>query len=197
MINIDYKNKGNQGIALLMAVLIAGIFFVISSAVYKIALIELVLSSTGRDSQFAFYAADTGAECALYWDRKYNGPDTSGSAFNIYEDGTNPSNRSTLIGNFAAIQCGGGTVAAFCNGSALSDTTCSGGGAGDTMIKINQPANNICAEVWISKIDPSDGTVAGVTDPPPLKTVITSRGYNTCDVNNPRRVERAIKVTVE
>lgn len=26
----------------------------------------------GRESQYAFYAADTGAECALYWDVRHN-----------------------------------------------------------------------------------------------------------------------------
>jgi hypothetical protein len=33
---------------------------------------QVLLSSLGRDSQFAFYAADTAAECALYWDLRYN-----------------------------------------------------------------------------------------------------------------------------
>ena len=32
----------------------------------------MALSGTGRDSQFAFYAADVGAECALYWDLKHH-----------------------------------------------------------------------------------------------------------------------------
>ena len=32
---------------------------------------EVILSSLGRDSQFAFYAADTGVECALFWDVRY------------------------------------------------------------------------------------------------------------------------------
>jgi hypothetical protein len=29
---------------------------------------SVALSSIGRDSQFAFYMADSGAECALFWD---------------------------------------------------------------------------------------------------------------------------------
>jgi hypothetical protein len=36
----------------------------IANVTYK----ELVLSSEARDANIAFFAADTGAECALYWD---------------------------------------------------------------------------------------------------------------------------------
>ena len=33
---------------------------------------EIILSSIGRDSQFAFYAADSAAECSLYWDIRHD-----------------------------------------------------------------------------------------------------------------------------
>ena len=57
---------------MLFAVFIAGLMTSIGLAIFNIALKEVALSGTGRESQFAFYAADTGAECALYWDYKNN-----------------------------------------------------------------------------------------------------------------------------
>ena len=50
-----------------------GHFFIVvvyRISIYNITLKELILSSYGRNSQFAFYAADTGLECALYWNIK-------------------------------------------------------------------------------------------------------------------------------
>lgn len=65
MINKKFYKKG---ITLLIAVLTAGVLLSISLAIFNIAIKELVISSTGRESQVAFYAADSGVECALYWD---------------------------------------------------------------------------------------------------------------------------------
>ncbi len=61
----------NGGYTLLFAVLISSLMLSIGVAVFNIAIKEFKLSSTGRESQFAFYAADTGTECALYWDLKF------------------------------------------------------------------------------------------------------------------------------
>lgn len=57
-----------RGFTLLIAVLVSGILLALGFAIFNIASKELTLSSSGRESQFAFYAADSGIECALYWD---------------------------------------------------------------------------------------------------------------------------------
>lgn len=57
-----------RGFTLLLAVLVSGILLALGLAIYNIVAKDLVLSSSGRESQFAFYASDTGIECALYWD---------------------------------------------------------------------------------------------------------------------------------
>jgi hypothetical protein len=64
--------KKNKGFVLLLATLIASLLLAVGAAMFGIIKKELILSSLGRDSQFAFYAADTGAECALYWDVRHN-----------------------------------------------------------------------------------------------------------------------------
>ncbi len=56
------KVKNNRGFTLLLASLIASLLATIGLAMFAIAQKEVRLSSMGRESQFAFYAADTGAE---------------------------------------------------------------------------------------------------------------------------------------
>lgn len=58
-----YKNKGY---AILYTLVIVSIISAISIGVAHSVQKQLVLSSLARDSQMAFYAADTAAECALY-----------------------------------------------------------------------------------------------------------------------------------
>jgi hypothetical protein len=60
------------GFTLLLAALIASIVLALGTSIFQIAQKQLTLSSIGRDSQFAFYAADTAVECALFWDFRYN-----------------------------------------------------------------------------------------------------------------------------
>ena len=62
----------HRGFTLLLAVLVSSIMLALGSAIYNIAAKEVILSSSGRDSQYAFYSADSGIECALYWDEKQN-----------------------------------------------------------------------------------------------------------------------------
>lgn len=64
--------RAARGFTLLLAVLVSSILVGLGSAIYDIVSKELTLSSSGRESQFAFYSADTGIECALYWDLRQN-----------------------------------------------------------------------------------------------------------------------------
>src|SRR3989344_4057545 len=68
------KLKTNPGFTLLLAALVGSIVLALGSAVFGIALKQVTLSSIGRNSQFAFYAADTAAECALFWDFRIDIP---------------------------------------------------------------------------------------------------------------------------
>lgn len=55
----------------MLASLLASLLLVLAASMFNLVRKEVILSSIGRDSQFAFYAADTAAECALYWDFRY------------------------------------------------------------------------------------------------------------------------------
>ena len=66
------RSRSERGFTILLAALVASLVLALGIAVFSIAQKELILSSTGRNSQLAFYAADTGAECALYSDMRHS-----------------------------------------------------------------------------------------------------------------------------
>lgn len=68
--NPSIKTKKNKGFALLFSVLISSLLLTIGLSIFGIALKELAISTATRQSVHAFYAADSGRECALYWDTK-------------------------------------------------------------------------------------------------------------------------------
>jgi hypothetical protein len=67
---VKLKVKKNKGFALLFSVLLASLLLTIGLSIFSIALKELAISSASVRSIHAFYAADSGRECALYWDIK-------------------------------------------------------------------------------------------------------------------------------
>ncbi|OGG73222.1 hypothetical protein A3A38_02410 [Candidatus Kaiserbacteria bacterium RIFCSPLOWO2_01_FULL_53_17] len=62
----------SRGFTILLAALVASLVLTLGISVFSIAQKQVVLSSLGRSSQFAFYTADTAAECALYWDIRHD-----------------------------------------------------------------------------------------------------------------------------
>jgi len=73
----------NGGVALFVAILTASIALTIGLGVLGTSLKEIKLSSLGRESMSAFFAADAGLECALYFD-DVRTPDSPGSIFGTY-----------------------------------------------------------------------------------------------------------------
>lgn len=63
--------KNDRGFTILLAALVATLVLALGISVFSIAQKQVILSSLGRSSQYAFYAADTAAECALYWDVRF------------------------------------------------------------------------------------------------------------------------------
>jgi hypothetical protein len=153
---------------LFIAVVVMGILLFISFAVVNITLKSTLFASSGKDSQFAFYAADAGLECALYWDAKFNSFATSTSGSPINCGGTSLSNNASISGTSTLTRIGGG-------GSGNPTST-----FGFTMNAGSNPVSH-CAIVTVTK------NLNG-------STYVKSRGYNTC-ANNPRRIERGIEVT--
>ncbi len=64
------KVNCSLGFTLLLSLIVVSAVLSVGLGVFDIVYRELILSGIGRESQKAFYAADTGIECALYWDVK-------------------------------------------------------------------------------------------------------------------------------
>ncbi|OHB18650.1 MAG: hypothetical protein A2749_01140 [Parcubacteria group bacterium RIFCSPHIGHO2_01_FULL_45_26] len=94
------KNKtisnGDRGFALLIAIVVATIILTIGISIVNVALKEVILASTVRNSLASFYTADSGVECALYWDN-IRGNFSKESVFDPKQGGAGPS----------TIECGG------------------------------------------------------------------------------------------
>ena len=104
----------NRGMTLFIAIAIMSILLFISFAVVNITVKGTIFATFGRDSQYAFYAADSGAECAIYWDSKFD-----------------PSTFAVPVG--ASITCAGQTVFTGSQNPIFGTTTASRIG-GDLLV---------------------------------------------------------------
>lgn len=71
-----------RGFTLLIAIILASVSLALALALLDVAYKQVTLALTAKQSQYAFLAADTALECALYYDQKqdlFNYTKTSGS----------------------------------------------------------------------------------------------------------------------
>jgi Tfp pilus assembly protein PilX len=61
-----------RGFALLISLILTSVVLAVGVALLDIAYKQVLLSSSAKNSQYAFYNADSALECALYWDQKSN-----------------------------------------------------------------------------------------------------------------------------
>ena len=69
-LSIFIRNR-NAGFAVLFAVLLASFLITLGISIFSISLKEIQIATSARDSQIAYYVADSARECALYWHWKY------------------------------------------------------------------------------------------------------------------------------
>ncbi len=171
------NTKKTGGFTIFFAVLIASLSLSVGLAIYDLLIRELALSQTATQSQYAIYAADTGVECALYWDFKCSPtdcPEGDGSAFATSTASVNPTSAVMCMGQNIVTDPPAWTVAP----TATAATT--------TFTISFSPAHPYCAIVTVAK------SIAGTA----AKTQITSDGYNTC-VAGALKVERTLRVTYQ
>jgi len=126
------KNK-KAGFTLLLSLLITSIALSVGLGVFDIILREIMLSGSGMESQKAFYAADTGEECSLYWDLKH--PGFSDPVFATSSDSVPPT---------SGVLCNEEDIAA---NWAITDLTPS---SATTEFKL-EFANGSCSDVFVIK----------------------------------------------
>lgn len=198
--NKNSAQKTNSGFTLFIALIVSSLLLAIGFSLSTIILKQLVFANSGKESQLAFYAADSGAECALYWDRKnidgltdFNGAfSIASSTFDDIFCGTGgPTNTTAQVGSFQRFPDIPNQQATTTFYVDYSDS--------DPL----NPNHQACAKVTVFKwID----TTSGI---PVEKTQIESRGYNVplnngtvgptgnaiCDYTASNRVvERAVRL---
>ena len=123
------NSKHNKGFTVLFAVIVSAIVLAIGVSIANITLKQIVISSAGRESQIAFYAADSGAECALYQDLMQS---------NIF---------STSTETYSSFDC-------FGQGVEFGDFPVVANGTSATTTFVAKFLNsNYCAKVKVSKHD--------------------------------------------
>ena len=210
--------SSSKGFTLIIALLVTSIILSVGLAIANISYKQQILSSTQNDSLKAFYAADAGIECALYWDLHFNDPNRAaptplmtGNPFpiSLTPDSSAPAGSPdpAVHNNFVSTDAGRVT----CNGVALGAQffgTPSDGiisfprsavsPAPPGFLIIGSKQTDPCVQVTVKKTwvdapsDPATGFKAGTVDPGEIKVTITSDGYSTCDPAAPRRVERTL-----
>ena len=65
---MDRMRDTHKGFTLFIAIAVSGALLFIVVGIVNLAYRQSIISNTGKDSQIAFYAADSALECALYWD---------------------------------------------------------------------------------------------------------------------------------
>ncbi len=163
---VFYKNK-KRGVALFIAIMVSGVVLAIGAGMVDIVSKEIRLSSIGRQSSEAFYAADTGLECALYYDDVLGG----NTIFPKDNSGTPP--------NPTSFTCAGGSVAGI--------TVSSGSVSASTTFTVNfsNSINDPCSIITVSKYQDLIGND---------KTKINSVGLSSCNASKIRRSERGVSM---
>ncbi|MBP9711044.1 MAG: hypothetical protein KBD50_02165 [Candidatus Pacebacteria bacterium] len=210
-----------RGFTVFFAVLVGSLALAIGLSIYELLIRELELAQVATQSQFSIYAADAGAECALYWDNKCT-------------PGVNGVTAACVCTSFEGGVCSAGTAFSSTT-SAMPNAT-----AGVLCGSPAGAAQDIAARGWPTGMNPASppdittlpatwtlwdetpaanstsattnfllllgnsvnspcakvtvakvATVAGQ----PSRTTVTSRGYNSCSGATPTRVERAFQVS--
>ena len=182
------RTKKNKGFVILFAILISALILLISSGIFNVVQKEVVLSSYARESQRAFYAADSVLECALYVDIIGIGSPNPTTPF------------STTTPADASFECGGDTITS-------NYLSTSGGTQGYDYPFVFRYYNSYnvdddsCAYALVEKNQKT-------TDLSVIETRITAVGFNVCtdaggayvgdtnipDFNDPTLLERRLSI---
>lgn len=186
------KFNHNRAFVLLYAVLVASVVLAIGFSLANIITKQIILSSLGQSSRIAYYAADGGRDCGLFW-TNFSGvitatPFGSGAAVRCGMSGSDgtaqliskvPPDEAALLSLYG-IDISSYTYQAYSLPKInFPVPVITGGGVA------NLPA---CAKVTIFSFNSSLGKM------PNYRTIILSRGFNSaCDAaTNPRMVSRTV-----
>lgn len=209
-----------RGFTIFFAVLVGSLALAIGFSIYELLIRELALSQTATQSQYAIYAADAGAECALYWDNKCTPGVNAACSCTAFDSG-GACTRGTAFATSSLSANPASGVYCTTLGGGRHDIAVNGWPAGANTSLPPTPAAVPPWGVWnettasLPVIQPNATTVflvllgTALTSPcakvtvakipqnngEPPRTTITSRGYNTCSNSGILRLERALQVS--
>jgi Tfp pilus assembly protein PilX len=164
--------KLERGSTLIIAVVLTFVFTTVVVAVTNFSLSDIKLAQGAKESSYAFYAADTGLECALYYDLGQN----------EFFDNINSCSGSPQSCEFP-VDCGEGEIDAY--RATVSECPLPSGYDGCYMFTTNVDVGSN-GRTYQSKVQYMYDLSGAV--------IIRSRGYNS-NVSDSRRVERALEYT--
>ena len=172
MIIRKLKQNNHSGFVILFAVTVAAIMLSLALGVTNIALEEIKFGTSAKDTNNAFFAADTGNECALYNDYL-----PTGSPF-------------SELGSSGEVSCVGETI----------DLNDHAGPPPwwDFVITGLGTTGTSCAKVRVTKETITDYDEDGNPTEHILTTIVSkgfSIGDSSCDSTNQDRVERELVTT--
>lgn len=177
------SKKNSKGFTIFFATLVASLALAIGLAIYDITLRQLDLSTTVIQSQYAMYAADSGVECALYWDGKYGG---TGSAFATSSASSVPAS-GTVCGSYDMAAQGTPPTPFAAEPTGWSAwRVVSDASSATTTFTLTFPSYSYCATVEVAKTVSGTGVIS---------TTVFSHGFNTCAANAQNQLERELKVS--
>ena len=209
----------DRGFTVLMAVLIAILVLAIASSLVRIVLKQVRFSGSGRESQISYYVADTGIECAFLWDFRtpelFTDPDGNGVEAFPEPEQTDPDgaqftpttisdlSNPTYSDAVAAMTCGEYSIVEN-SSSELKDFS----GTTDDYVWQNVTGTSPDGFQTVGRefrfvLDADGKSYCGIVrvdkwyddtlNPPRVRTMIDSRGYNNCSGNSATRYERGLR----
>ena len=160
-----------RGVTLLVSVILSTVVLSVALGLLDVAYKQQLLASTAKQSQYAFYNADTAMECALYFDQKLNAFDYI-SPLDLNPDAQ---------GNSQNIKCNELGIRDY-----ISTVV---GGVRTTTFNIRCSASDIRGTMTIVKSNGS-GFCSGTS-----YSCLYATGYSSCNASDPRRIERGLKVS--
>lgn len=155
-----------RGIALLVSVILSSVVLTVALALLDVTYKQVLLASSAKQSQYAFYTADGALECALYWDQQKDAFDYTATSY--------LTNGITCADNT-------GTDQAIIPNTAPNTSTV----VGSTRTTI----------FYIPCQGGGNQGVVTVVKTSTASTTIYADGYSTCTTGDPRRIERGLRVS--
>lgn len=128
MTRASFHSRQQAGFALLIALVLTSVVLALGIALLDVAYKQVVLSSSAKNSQYAFYNADSALECALYYDQQ-----VGAFFYNSTYSGTLQCSNITVTG-FAATQDANARTTIF-------SVPCASGGVSADVTVIKDPNN--------------------------------------------------------